>query len=60
MEAATPGRELTVYEAAQLLRVSEPTLRCAIQAGTLRARRHLGRVRLTQADLDAFVRARSR
>lgn len=56
----TTEPEYTVHQAAQRLGCSEPTLRCAIQAGALKARRHLGRVRLAQSDLDAFVRARSR
>jgi hypothetical protein len=51
---------LTVCQAARLLDISEGALRVAITRKRCPARRHLGRVRLTEADLAEFVRRRTR
>jgi excisionase family DNA binding protein len=62
MTIAVPAcpQGLTVNEAARALDISEAALRQAIYRGRCPATRHLGRVRLTQDDLDAFVRTRTR
>lgn len=55
-EKADPHRLLTIKEVAQRLHVSQRTVWRLIRANQLRARRILGATRVSERDLDDFIR----